>query len=269
MELELSDEQRLLLQTVRRFVKEQILPLEDKLDPDADEIAPEDHHRLVAQVKDMGLYGLGIPAEYGGPAIDLVTHSLLEMEISQHRAGLYAPCYGVFGGSSLAQLYEANQDQKERYLYPTLRGEKTAFFALTEATGGSDPARAIRTTAVRDGEDWVINGSKMFISGADRVNRARIPYAAACLGVAMKAQEMSIEYAKVRKTFGDLLATRQAIQWMIVDNEIDIRSARWLVLEAACKAEHGHPFQTEAALAKLVASEAVGRVVDRAIQIHG
>ena len=344
MELELSDEQRLLLQTVRRFVKEQILPLEDKLDPDADEIAPQDHDRLVAQVKDMGLYGLGIPAEYGGPAIDLVTHSLLATEISQHRAGLYAPCYGVFGGSSLAQLYEANEDQKQRYLYPTLRGEKTAFFALTEATGGSDPARAIRTTAVRDGNDWIINGSKLFISGADqadyglvfartdpsqgrngitcfivdtdakgfyvrrvvhtlrsaeyatelqfenlrvphrnvlgevnkgfaiasdRVSRARIPYAAACLGVAIKAQEMSIAYAKVRKTFGDLLATRQAIQWMIVDNEIDIRTARWLVLEAAFKAEHSQPFATEAALAKLVASEAAGRVVDRAIQIHG
>jgi alkylation response protein AidB-like acyl-CoA dehydrogenase len=344
MELELTDEQQLLLQTVRRFVREQIVPLEDKLDPDADEIDSQDHDRLVAQVKKMGLYGLGIPAEYGGPAIDLVTHCLLEMEISQHRAGLYAPCYGVFGGSSLSQLYEANEDQKQRYLYPTLRGEKTAFFALTEATGGSDPARAIRTTAVREGDDWIINGSKLFISGADRadyglvfartdpsqgrngitcfivdsdakgfyvrrvvhtlrsaeyatelqfenlrvsqrnvlgevnkgfsiasdrVSRARIPYAAACLGVAMKAQEMSIAYAKVRKTFGDLLATRQAIQWMIVDNEVDLRSARWLVLEAAFKADHGQAFATEAALAKLVATEAAGRVVDRAIQIHG
>lgn len=85
----------------------------------------------------------------------------------------------------------------------------------------------------------------------------------------MKAQEMSIEYSKVRKTFGDLLATRQAIQWMIVDNEVDIRSARWLVLEAASKADRGQPFATEAALAKLVATEAAGRVVDRAIQIHG
>jgi acyl-CoA dehydrogenase len=166
MQLELSNEQRLLVQTVRRFVREQILPLEDKLDPDADEIDPQDHDRLVAQVKDMGLYGLGIPAEYGGPAIDLVTHSLLAMEISQHRAGLYVPCYGVFGGSGLAQLYEANEDHQQRYLYPTLRGEKTAFFALTEATGGSDPARTIRTAAVRDGDDWVINGSKLFISGA-------------------------------------------------------------------------------------------------------
>lgn len=80
---------------------------------------------------------------------------------------------------------------------------------------------------------------------------------------------MAIEYSKVRRTFGDVLASRQAIQWMIVDSEIDLRTARWLVLEAAHRAQSGQPFATEAALAKLVASEAAGRVVDRAIQIHG
>ncbi len=170
MDFELSDEQRLLVQTVRRFVQEQIVPLETKLDPDADALDADDHARLAAMVKEMGLYGLGIPAEYGGPAIDLVTEVLLAMELSQHRAGLYAPCYGVFGGTGLAQLFEANEDQKQRYLYPTLRGEKTAFFALTEPSGGSDPARAIRTSAVRDGDDWVINGSKIFISGADEAD---------------------------------------------------------------------------------------------------
>ena len=170
MDFNLSDEQRLLVQTARRFVHEQIVPLETKLDPDADALDPAEHERLAAMVKEMGLYGLGIPAEYGGPAIDLVTECLLAMELSQHRAGLYAPCYGVFGGTGLAQLFEANEDQKQRYLYPTLRGEKTAFFALTEPSGGSDPARAIRTTAVRDGDYWVINGSKIFISGADEAD---------------------------------------------------------------------------------------------------
>jgi alkylation response protein AidB-like acyl-CoA dehydrogenase len=111
--------------------------------------------------------------------------------------------------------------------------------------------------------------NKGFSIASDRVSRARIPYAAICLGPAIKAQQMCIEYVKVRKTFGDVLASRQAIQWMIVDNEIDIRTARYLVLEAAFKADRGMPFATEAAMAKLVASEAAGRVVDRAIQIHG
>ena len=186
-----------------------------------------------------------------------------------------------------------------------LRGEKRGFFGLTEPSGGSDPARAIRTRAVRDGSDWIINGSKVFISGADkadfglvfartdadkgrggitcfivdtdmkgfhvrrvvhtlrsshyatelqfedlrvphanvlgevgrgfaiandRLSRQRIPYAAACIGVAVKAQEMAIDYAKQRETFGAPLATRQAVQWMIVDNEIDIRTSLWLTL---------------------------------------
>ncbi len=292
----------------------------------------------------MGFYGLDIPEQFGGPGIDLVTRTLMAIEMAQHRAGLYAPCYGVFGGAGLAQLYEANEDQKQRYLYPTLRGEKHGFFGLTEPSGGSDPARAIQTAAVKDGDDWVINGGKIFISGADtadygivfartdaakgrggitcfivdtdmpgfhvrrvvhtlrsthyatvlqfedlrvpagnvlgevnqgfgiandRLTRQRIPYAAGCIGIAVAAQEMAVSYAKQRETFGDVLASRQAIRWMIVDNEIDIRTSRWLTLAAADRAERGQPFRTEAAMAKLVASEAGGRVVDRSMQIHG
>jgi acyl-CoA dehydrogenase len=269
---------------------------------------------------------------------------LMAVEMSQHRAGLYAPCYGVFGSAGLAQLYEANEDQKKRYLVPMLSGEKRGFFGLTEPSGGSDPARSIRTTAVLDGKHWVINGAKTFISNADkadfgivfartdaskgragitcfivdtdmpgfyvrriihtlrsghcpaelqfenlrvpqenvlgevnkgfgiandRLSRQRIPYAAGCIGIAIKAQEMAIEYSKTRETFGAPLATRQAVQWMIVDNEIDIRTSLLLTLAAAEKAERGEKFRTEAAIAKLVASEASGRVVDRAMQIHG
>jgi alkylation response protein AidB-like acyl-CoA dehydrogenase len=344
MDLTLSDEQRLIVETMRRFVREEIVPLEDKLDPDASELEPADHERLVEQVKAMGFYGLDIPEEFGGPGVDIVTRALLAMEMSQHRAGLYAPCYGVFGAVGLAQLYEASEDQKQRFLFPTLRGEKRAFFGLTEPSGGSDPARAIRTRAIRDGDDWVINGSKIFISGADRadyglvfartdpekgrggvtcfivetatpgfrvrrvvhtlrsthyatelefvdlrvpsanilgelnggfaiandrLSRQRIPYAAYCLGPAIKAQELAIEYSKLRETFGAPLATRQSIQNMIIDSEIDLRTSRWLVLAAADRALKGLPFRAEAGMAKLVASEAAGRVVDRAMQIHG
>ena len=344
MQLEPTQEQQQIVEMIRRFVREEIAPLEDDLDPDASELKPDDHERLVAKVREMGFYGLDIPAAYGGPGIDLITRTLMALEMSQHRAGLYAPCYGVFGGAGLAQLYEATEAQKERYLYPMLRGEKRGFFALTEPSGGSDPARAIRTTAVLDGDEWVLNGEKTFISGADRadfgitfartdpekgrdgitcfiidtdlpgfhvrrvvhtlrsshyateleydnlrvpranvlgevnrgfaiandrLSRQRIPYAAGCIGVAIRAQEMAIDYAKQRETFGDVLASRQAIQWMIVDNEIDIRTARWITLDAAAKAERGEPFRTEAAMAKLVGSEAGSRVVDRAMQIHG
>ena len=344
MDFEMTHEQTLIVEQVRRFVRDEVVPLEADLDPDASRLEPEDHARLVAMTREMGLYGLGIPPEFGGPDVDIVTQTLIAIETSQHRAGLYSPCFGAFGGAGLAQLYEANDDQKQRYLFPTLRGEKRGFFGLTEPSGGSDPARAIRTKAVRDGDDWVINGSKIFISGADvadfgivfartdaskgrggvtcfivdadmpgfhvrrvvhtlrsghygtelqfedvrvphanvlgevnqgftiandRLTRQRIPYAAGCLGAAIRAQAMSIEYAKQRETFGAALSSRQAIQWMVVDNEIDIRTARWATLAAASKAQRGEPFRAEAAMAKLLASEGASRVVARAIQIHG
>ncbi|MGD9934442.1 MAG: acyl-CoA dehydrogenase family protein, partial [Dehalococcoidia bacterium] len=289
MDLELSDEQQLIVDTTRRFVREEIVPLEPDLDPDASELDRGDFERLVRMTRQMGFYGLDIPPEFGGPEIDIVTRTLMAIEMAQHRAGLYAPCYGVFGGAGLAQLYEANEDQKEKYLFPTLRGEKRGFFGLTEPSGGSDPARAIQTRAVKDGDEWVINGAKIFISGADRadygivfartdpekgrggitcfivdtdtpgfhvrrivhtlrstsyatelqfedmrvpahnvlgevnkgfaiandrLSRQRIPYAAGCIGVAVKAHELAIAYANQRETFGDQLATRQANQWI-------------------------------------------------------
>jgi alkylation response protein AidB-like acyl-CoA dehydrogenase len=344
MNLEPTEEQKQIVATVRRFVREEIVPLEAKLDPDASELPREDFERLTKKVRDMGFWGLDIPAEYGGAGVDMVTRVLMAIEMSQHRAGLYVPCYGVFGTAGLAQLYEATEDQKQRYLHPMLRGEKRGFFGLTEPSGGSDPARAIRTRAVRDGNDWIINGSKVFISGADRahfglvfartdaskgrggvtcfivdtdmkgfhvrrvvhtlrsshyatelqfedlrvpnanvlgeinggfaiandrLSRQRVPYAAACIGIAVKAQELAIEYAKQRETFGAPLASRQAVQWMIIDNEIDIRTSLWLTLAAASKVDRGEPYRMEAGMAKLVATEAGGRVVDRAMQIHG
>ena len=344
MDLSLSDEQKIIVDQVRRFVRDEIWAMEDKLDPDTDELPADDFARLTARTEEMGLFGLDIPPEFGGPDIDIVTRTLIAIEMSQHRAGLYAPCYNVFGGAGLAQMFEANEEQREKWLYPTLRGEKKVFFGLSEPSGGSDPARAIQTRAVEDGDDYVINGAKLWISNADRadyglvfartdpdkgrggvtcfivdtdtpgfhvrrivhtlrsaryatelqftdmripktqilgklnggfsiandrLSRQRIPYSAACIGVAIKAHELAVEYAKIRETFGAPLASRQAIQWMLVDNEMDIRASRWHTLEAASKAHNGEPFRMEASIAKITATEAGGRVVDRSMQIHG
>ena len=344
MILALTDEQKIIVETVRRFVRDDIVPLEDQLDPDADELDPETLADLVAKTRAMGLYGLDTPPEFGGPDIDMVTRVLIAIECSQHRAGLYAPCYHAFGGARQAQLFEATDAQKEKYLYPMLRGEKRVFFALSEPSGGSDPARAIETRAVRDGNThWILNGTKLWISGADRADyglvfartggpgrsgvtafivetawegfnvtrvvhtlrqaryateihldnlrvpaenvlgsegggfaiandrlaRQRIPYAAECLGVAIRAHEMAVAYAGLRETFGAPLASRQGIQWMLVENEIDLRSARLLVLEAASRADQGLPFRMESAMAKLVCAESGFRVIDRSMQIHG
>ena len=344
MEVLMSEEQRMITQAVKRFVREEVQPLERDLDPDAVELPPGELDRLKGIVQQMGLYHIDVPEDYGGPGLPLTTRGLVAEEMSQHRAGLYLPCYGAFGSAGLAQLYAASDDQKDRYLYPMLRGEKRAFFGLTEPSGGSDPARAIQTRAVKDGDDWILNGSKLFSSGADRADfglvfartdpekgrrgisaflvdtdspgfevrrvvhtlrsanygtelsfddvrvpagnlvgeegggfslannnltRQRIPYSATCVGVAVAAQEMAISYSQQRETFGAALASRQAIQWMIGDIEIDIRTGRMMYLAAAEKAEQGEPFRFEAAMAKLISTEGASRVVDRAIQIHG
>ena len=89
MDLNLTPEQDLIIGMVRRFVRDEVLPLEQNLDPDADELEESDRLRLVEKTKEMGLYGLDIPPEYGGPDIDLVTRTLMAVEMSQHRAGLY------------------------------------------------------------------------------------------------------------------------------------------------------------------------------------
>ena len=172
MDFSLNEEQQLIVETTRRFVQSEILPLEDQLDPDAGSLDPTDQDRLVAMTKSMGFYGLDIPEEYGGPGLDTTTRALMAIEMSQHRAGLYNPCYGVFGGAGRAQLYEATDAQKERWLYPTLRGEKKGCFALTDPSGGSDPARAIQTRGIKAGGEWVLSGSQLYISGAEKADSA-------------------------------------------------------------------------------------------------
>src|SRR5947207_11798807 len=101
MDFEPSSEQQMLIDQVRRYVREEIIPLEATLDPDASELAPEDFKRLTDKTKAMGLFGIDIPKEYGGPDIDIVTRVLLAIEMAQHRAGLYVPCYGTFGCAGL------------------------------------------------------------------------------------------------------------------------------------------------------------------------
>ncbi|MBV8394508.1 MAG: acyl-CoA dehydrogenase family protein, partial [Alphaproteobacteria bacterium] len=106
MDFEPSSEQQMLIDQVRRYVREEILPLESKLDPDASELPPEDFKRLTEKTKAMGLFGIDIPTRFGGPDIDITTRTLLAIEMAQHRAGLYVPCYGTFGGAGLAQIFE-------------------------------------------------------------------------------------------------------------------------------------------------------------------
>ena len=111
MDIALNEEQRMITETVRRFVRNEIRPLERDLDPDAVELPPGEADRLREIVRGMGLYNLDVPEEYGGPGMALTTRGLVAEEMAQHRAGLYLPCYGVFGSAGLVQLYSGNEAQ--------------------------------------------------------------------------------------------------------------------------------------------------------------
>ena len=341
---ELPDSLKMLRQLSRDFNQNEIIPLERDLDYDAYHVPEEVGRDLQRKAKEAGLGNMSVPKEWGGEGMDIFTTTVVDEERVKHRNGLYGAGYGAYGGGPPAIFYRhATQDQVERFVLPSLAGERQGFFAITEPGGGSDPARAIATHATRDGDDWVINGSKMFISGSLEADyglvfcrtdteagrggiscmiveqgmpgytvepiavirpdypgmlsfqdvrvpgrnvvgeighawdmlanqllaTSRIPYSAANLGVAVAAHEMAVAYSKQRVTFGEPLSNRQAIQWMLVDSEIEIRSARWLVWDAAWKVNRGESFRTESSMAKLVSSEVLGRVVDRSIQIHG
>lgn len=161
---------RLLLDSVREFMNREVLPVEDRLDTDAIQFPPEDVSRLQEMTRELELYNPGTPQELGGAGLDFFALTLFQEEISKHRQGLYNPGGGAFGYGANPILYAGTESQKERYLLPCLRGEKRGCFAITEPTGGSDPARAIRTRAVREANGWRINGSKLWITHAARAD---------------------------------------------------------------------------------------------------
>src|SRR5256885_3834695 len=162
----LPDELRLLRDQVRRFIREEISPLEERLDPDAPGIPDEDFERLAAKTKAAGLWALGAPEEYGGGGLDTFSMSVVLEEMAQHRMGLYNTGCGVFGRSPPPAIWAGSKAQIEKYAVPTVREGWRTVFAITEPSGGSDPAGAIQTRAERRGDRWVLNGRKVFISRA-------------------------------------------------------------------------------------------------------
>jgi acyl-CoA dehydrogenase len=162
----MPDELRRLGAEIRRFVREEIIPLEQRLDPDAPGIPDEDFARLSAKTRAAGLWALGAPEEHGGGGLDTFSMCVALEEMSQHRMGLYSPGCGVFGRYPPPAIWAGSKEQITRYAVPTIREGWRTFFAITEPSGGSDPAGAIQTRAERRGDRWVLNGRKVFISNA-------------------------------------------------------------------------------------------------------
>lgn len=297
--------------------------------------------RLVGLAKETGFWQLQIPVEHGGLGLNMLTQMAIHEEFQ------YTPV--PFPFASVANiLFSCTGDQVERFLTPVLEGSKTTCFAQTEPDAGSDPGGMMRTTAVRDGDDWVLNGTKMWISNAaesdiimvqavtdpelrqrggitmflvDRRNpgvtvvepgiptwlgprpsqyvihfdNCRVPHTDVlgevgggfslgqrwltihdrlyrgpyALGKMQRALDMSVSWAKERRTFGKPIAERQAIQWRLVDMEIDIQALRSMTYQVASAADLGHDVRAEAGMVKLCGTEWGARTVDHAIQIHG
>jgi acyl-CoA dehydrogenase len=330
-----------LLSTVRRFVQARLVPNEQRV---ADEDAiPAD---IVAEMRSLGLFGLSIPAEYGGLGLNMTEEVRVTFELGQ-TSPVFRSRFGTnIGIGSQGIVIDGTEEQKRAYLPKLAAGEITGSFALTEPDSGSDAA-SLRTSARRDGDHYILNGTKRFITNApeagvftvmartnpeekgaagisaflveagtrglklgktDRkmgqrgnhtcdvifencrvparqliggkegqgfktamkvLDRGRLSIAAVCVGVAERLIRDSLAYAMDRKQFGRPIADFQLVQAMLADSQTEAYAARSMVLDAARRRDEGELVTLEASCCKLYAAEMVGRVADRAVQIHG
>jgi len=164
--LGLSDELVMLRDQVRRFMRNEVKPIEDELPHDAIACAPEDLARLRAIAADMGLTRLTTPEEYGGNALSALARTIVAEESAKCRLGAYNPALGAFAGGPPIIVWSGTPEQIEKYAIPCIDGERRAYVALTEPTGGSDPRNNVQTRAHKEGGVWLLNGRKMWISAA-------------------------------------------------------------------------------------------------------
>jgi len=329
-----------LISSVRRFVDGRLRPIEDKVSEN-DEV-PAD---VIAEMRELGLFGISVPVEYGGLGLTMEEECLLMFEM-----GRTSPAFrSVFGTNvgigSQGIVMHGREDQKARWLPKIASGEVIISFALTEPEAGSDAA-SLKTTAIRDGDHYVVNGTKRFITNANKAHaftlmartdpatpgargvsafivprdipgitigkpekkmgqqgahicdvvfdnaripaecllgdeegrgfitamqvleRGRLHISAVCVGVADRLVEDSTRYAAERKQFGAPIGNLQLVQAMLADSKMEAYAGR-------CGARRrppprwGEDVATESSCCKLFCSEAVGRIADRAVQIHG
>ncbi len=161
MDFSLTEEQQLIISTTRKFVRGELVPHEREVE-DTGQLRPELHHELKAKAIAAGLYAANMPAEVGGAGLDAVSWVLYEKELGHTSYVLHFACVGRPSNILLA----CEDEQRERYLLPAVRGERTECLAMTEPGAGSD-LRSMKTTATEQGGDFIINGTKHFISHAD------------------------------------------------------------------------------------------------------
>ena len=340
MDLRFSEEIGLLRDLARDFTEKRVRPLAAKIE--AEHRVPRE---LMSEMAELGFMGVAIPAEYGGSGMGETGLCVIMEELTRGDFAV-AVTYGAHASiGAMSVIVGGTEEQKKRFLPDMAAGKLLGCYALTEADAGSDPA-AMRTVAVREGDEWVINGEKVWITNGDMadlatvyaitdrakgarggvtaflvpsaskgfsvgkreekmgqrgsstvalafdnvrigddhrlgevgegfkiamgtLDRGRLALGANCLGCAREAHALSVDYAKQRKTFGKSIGENQAIQWMLADSATEIFAMESLVYRTAWMCDQHEAFSRESAMVKLFCSEALDRIVDRAVQIHG
>ncbi|ADV68183.1 acyl-CoA dehydrogenase family protein [Deinococcus maricopensis] len=338
IDFSLTDEQKQLQQLARDFTRNEIIPIASEYDQ-----KEELPWQIVEKAHEVGLLNMSVPEHAGGLGLGMVDEAIIGEELAYGCMGIYT----ILMASELGItpiLVGGTEEQQKRFLAPLVEKPALAAFALSEPNNGSDAA-AMGTTAVLDGDEWVINGTKMWISNGgvaditvvfattdkngghkatvaivvpkdapgqsynkikhklgqrasltselvfDNVrvpkdhilggigdgfkiamktlDKTRIPVAAGSVGVARRAMEESIKYAKERAAFGKPIATFQAIQFKLAEMAMGIETGRLMSLKAAWLVDQGLPHGYESAIAKAYCSEMAFNAANEAIQVHG
>ncbi|WP_397422025.1 acyl-CoA dehydrogenase family protein [Phenylobacterium sp.] len=329
-----------LIDTVRRFVSERLRPLEAKVAED--DAMPQD---VVDEMKALGLFGLSIPESYGGLDLTMEEECLVVVELGRTSPAFRSTFGTNVGIGSQALVMFGTEAQKQKYLPGIASGDIITSFALTEPEAGSDSA-AVQTRAILDGDHYVLNGAKRYITNANKadlftvmarsdpskpggggvsaflvernlpgltvgkpekkmgqqgahvcdvvfdnvrvpvenrigaegegfkvamqvLDKGRLHISALCVGVAERLITDCVAYATERKQFGQPLSGFQLVQGMLADCKTEALAAKALTMETARKRDLGQNVTMEGAAAKYFASEMVGRVADKAVQIFG
>ena len=251
----LPDEYVMLGDTVRRFMEREVRPVEERLEHDATNLPTNELTRLQGMAREMSVWCNQSPSEYGGGGLNLlgqcvsgVDNGALGHPVCAHWCRWRPSRYYGFHHCSETAWYEPRED----WTHACVPAVRDSFRELRDSCRGPLGEEGAGFSIA---EEWLVH--------------ARVPYAAASIGVAQAALDLAIEWAKQRKTFGSLLSDKQAIQWMIADSEMDLQASRLLVYRAAWHGDLGRDIKIDASIAKVFATEAAGRVVDRRTQVFG
>ncbi len=342
MDFNFTEEQTMLRDMVRKFTENEIKPVAQRIDK-------EHNVDLIKEIfkkgAELGLCGIPFPESYGGAGFGETGYCVLLEELSRGCASTTVTFGAHIGLAGTSIFLGGTEAQKQKYLVPLAQGQKIGAYALTEPGAGSDAA-SIQLSAKRDGDHYILNGTKLWITNGDiadivvvyavtdpalkarggitafivetntpgfsahrihdkmglrgsataelvfqevrvpkenilgeigkgfiiamlTLDESRLSLAAGCLGAAKEVIGMSIDFAKKRVAFGQPIAQFQAIQFMIAEMASEIYQMESIVYRTAWLYDQGKKIPREGAICKLYCSEALGRIVDKAVQIHG